>query len=179
MSTIRFLGILCFSAALYAQMPQRDFRHLQIYDEPGVVPDWPEHPAAEPISGVVSLRELQHPVSKKAIQAAFEAQQFSKANNIPRAIAKLERAIRIDPSYRDAHWNLGVQYARVGRMADARAELHKALEIGPPASPLYADLALTCAAGGELSQARAFAQKALELDPGNLAAQHILKDSPR
>jgi len=186
-STSRFLGILYFSAALYAQMPQGDFRHLQVYDEPGpgtppavapLVPDWPQRPEREPISGVVSLRELQHPVSKKALRAAYEAQQFSKAHDIPKAIAKLEKAIRIDPLYRDAHWNLGVEYARVGRPADARAEFQKALDIGPPAAPIYADLAFTFAAAGESAQAVAFARKALELDPDNSAAQRLLKDAP-
>lgn len=176
MPTTRFLGILCFSAALSAQMPQRDFRHLQIYDEERLVPDWPERPEREPISGVVSLRELQHPVSKKALRAAYQAQQFTDAHNIPKAIAQLEKAVRIDPSYRDAHCNLGVLYARVGRITDADAELRKALEIGPPAAPIYFNLALTSAAAGELSEARVFARKALELDPANLPAQHLLQD---
>jgi tetratricopeptide (TPR) repeat protein len=182
-STSRLLGILCFSAALYAQMPQSqmpqgDFRHLQIYDEREVGPDWPEGPEREPISGVVSLRELQHPVSKKALRAAYEAQQFSRANNIPKAIAKLEKAIHVDPSYRDAHCNLGVLYARAGRITDARAEFQKALDIGPPAAPIYADLALAAAAAGEYGQAEAFARKALELDPGNTAVQRALQLFP-
>jgi Tfp pilus assembly protein PilF len=184
--TARFLGILCFSAVLYAQMPQGqmpqgDFRHLHINDEASVLPDWLESPSPErePISGVVSLRELQHPVSKKAIRAAYQAQQFTDAHNIPKAIAKLEKAIRIDPSYRDAHCNLGVLYARMGRITDARAELQKALDIGPPAAQIYADLALTSAAVGEFRQAQAFAQKALDLDPGNGAARLLPKAAPR
>jgi len=90
-STSRFLAVLCFSAALYAQMPQPDVASLI------------------PNSGVVSLRELQHPVPKKAARAAYQAQQFSTAHKSTQAIAKLEEAIRIDPSYRDAHCNLGVE----------------------------------------------------------------------
>ena len=179
MSTSRFLGILCFSVALYAQMPQGDPRHLQIYDQPSVVPDWPQRPEREPISGVVSLRELQHPISEKARRAAYEAQQFSRANKIPQAIAKLEKAIRIDPSYRDAHCNLGVLYALMGRTADARAEFQKALDIGPPAAAIYANLALVSADVGEFAQAEAFARKALELDPGNTAVQQALQLVPR
>ncbi len=185
MSTCRFLGILCLSAALYAQAPQGDFHHLRIYDEPPpdvssaiapLVPDWPERPAAHPISGVVSLRELEHPVSRKALRAAFEAQGFSNAHNVPKAIAKLEKAIRIDPYYRDAHWNLGAEYAYVGRTAEARAEFQKALDIGPPAAPIYANLAITFAVAGEFHEAQALARKALELDPQNSVAQWLLKD---
>jgi tetratricopeptide (TPR) repeat protein len=175
-STSLFFGILCFSAALSAQIPPADPHAIQPSD---AFSEWPESTPPEPIAGVVSLGELQHPVSKKALQAAYDAQQLSRANKIPQAIAKLEKAIRIDPSYRDAHWNLGVQYTRVGRLADARTEFQKALEIGPPAAPLLADLAFASAAAGEFPQAEALARKALELDPENSVARLVLKDAPR
>ncbi len=158
MSTARFLVSLGFSAALYAQLP---------------------HSLVEPISGVVSLRELEHPISNEALRAAYEAQEFARAGDVPKAIAKLKKAIRINPAYRDAHWNLGVQYTRVGQMADACDEFQKALDIGPPAAGIYSNLALTSAAAGELGQATAFARKALELDPGNRAALVVLKDFPQ
>ena len=122
--------------------------------EPGgaLVLDLPEPSAAKPISGVVSLRELQRPISKKAI--------------------------RIDPSYRDAHCNLGILYARAGRGPDALAELRKALDIGPPSAPIYANLALISAAMRLFPEAESSARKALELDPANGAAQRVLKRLP-
>jgi tetratricopeptide (TPR) repeat protein len=148
---------------------------------PGMSPvdsDWPAPSEPKPITGVVSLRELQHPVSKKALRAAYDAQQLANSGKIPQAIAKLEKAIRIDPSYRDAHCNLGVLYARVGRINDAHAEFQKALDIGPPAAPIYADLALVSADSGEFIQAEAFARKALELDPADHAARLFLEAAP-
>jgi len=182
-STSLLLGILCFSAALSAQILPPDPRHLQVPEtlEPGtpppiasVVPDWPAPSQPKPISGIVSLRELQHPVPKKALRAAYDAQQLTNADKIPQAIAKLEKAVRIAPAYRDAHCNLGVLYARVGRIDDARAEFQKALDIGPPAAPIYADLALASVATGEFTEAEAFARKALELDPADSAARLLL-----
>jgi hypothetical protein len=149
--------------------------------EPGGAPlvlDLPDRPSDKPISGIVSLHDLEHPVPKKARQAAFEAQQFAHANNLPKAIAKLEQAIRIDPAYRDAHINLGVLYVRLGRTADARAEFQKALEIGPPAAPLYVDLALASSALGDYRAAETFAHKALKLDPANSTAQLVLEHLP-
>ena len=184
MSTSLFLGIFCFSAVLCAQMPQTlehfRLRATEEFDPAAarVAPDWPEHPAAQPISGVVSLRELKHPISKKALRAAYQAQRFTDAHNIPKAIAKLEQAVRIDPSYRDAHCNLGVLYARMGRFTEARAELTKALDIGPPAAPIYFNLALTSTAAGEYPQAQEFVQKALQLDPGNATFQRVLQLFP-
>ncbi len=187
MSTSLFLGVLCFSAALCAQVSPTDPRHMQPPDRlelgmsPAIVsmaPDWPAPSRSKPISGIVSLRELQHPVSKKALRAAYDAQQLANADKIPQAIAKLEKAIRIAPAYRDAHCNLGVLYARVGRTADARAEFQKALDIGPPAAAIYADLALASVASGEFVEAEAFARKALALDPSDSAAQMLLKADP-
>jgi tetratricopeptide (TPR) repeat protein len=145
--------------------------------EPGGAPlvlDLPDRPSDRPISGIVSLRDLEHPVPKKARQEAFEAQQFAHANNLPKAIAKLEQAIRIDPSYRDAHINLGVLYVRLGRTADARAEFQKALDIGPPSAPIYVDLALASSALGDYPAAEAFAHKAQELDPRDATARKVL-----
>jgi tetratricopeptide (TPR) repeat protein len=143
-----------------------------------LVLDLPEPSDAKPISGVVSLRELQRPIPKKAIREAYQAQQLALNNNLPAAIAKLEKAIRIDPSYRDAHCNLGILYARAGRGPEALAELRKALDIGPPSAPIYANLALISAAMRLFPEAESSARKALELDPANGAAQRVLKRLP-
>lgn len=148
--------------------------------EPGGAPlvlDLPERASDKPISGFVSLHDLEHPIPKKALRDAYEAQQFARANNLPKAIAKLEDAIRIYPPYRDAHVNLGAEYARAGRIADARAEFQKALDIGPPVSPIYADLALTSLALHQNREAEEFARKALELDPANAGAQKVLESA--
>lgn len=148
--------------------------------EPGaplLVLDLPERSAGKPPSGSVALRDLEHPIPKKAIREAAEAEQCELAHDLPKAIAKLESAIRIYPAYRDAHVNLGVQYYRVGRADDARAEFQKALEIGPPAAQIYVDLALTSLASGQLLEANALARKALELEPANSGAQKILQST--
>lgn len=146
--------------------------------EPGggaLVLELPERSVNKPISGFVSLRDLQHPIPKKALREAYQAQQLSRANQLPKAIAKLENAIHMAPAFRDAHLNLGVDYARIGRIADAHTEFQRALDIGPPAAPIYADLALSSVALHQFREAEAFARKALELDPGNSGAQRTLQ----
>jgi tetratricopeptide (TPR) repeat protein len=198
-SSARFFGILCFSISLLSTTLHAQFKPAPatgIKDEfppssagPLPVPlltasgedpfaeDMFEHAARKPISGVVSLRELEHSVPKKALKEAYEGQRFGRANNIPRAIAKLEKAIQIDPEYRDGHLNLGVQYARIGRTADARSEFQKALDIGPPVAPIFTDLALTSVFLKQYREAEAFARKALELDPLNRSAQLALQSA--
>ncbi len=140
-----------------------------------LVPDFSAPSARQPISGLVSLHDLQHPIPKKAIRAAYQAQRLADANKVDKAIAKFEDAIRIYPAFRDAHLNLGVQYARLGRAAEARAEFQKALDIGPPAAPIYNDLALISLNSHQYRDAENFARQALKMDPGNGSAQAVLK----
>ncbi len=172
MSAIPFVGMICFSASLYAQFSGP---MLTASGETSIVEQAPEFKARQPISGLVSLRELLHPIPEKAIREAYDAQQLALANNHPKAIAKFEKAIRIAPKYRDAHLNLGVEYARAGRTADARAEFQKALDIGPPAAPIYADLALASLAAAEYREAETFARRALDLDPADGVAKRALQ----
>lgn len=135
----------------------------------------PEQPVNKPISGTVSLRQLQHPASKKALHAFIDSQRYSEAHDTPNAIAKLEEAIRIDPDFREAHINLGAQYARAKRYPEALAQLQTALEIGPPEAMVYSNMAWVHAALQQFPEAESFARKALTLEPGNASAQYLLK----
>ena len=138
-----------------------------------LMPPFPDQRTNRPIAGVVSLHDLEHPIPKKALRDAYEAEKFAEHNKLPKAIAKLQEAIRIDPQYRDAHLNLGVEYARAGRISEARSEFHKALDIGPPCAVIYADLALSSLAVQQLAEAKTMARKALDMDPHNVTAQKI------
>lgn len=177
MSTARFV-LICFSASfLLTSLPAQ----LSFPQGTNCGSEFPSpftmraHLVTRVISGVVSLRELEHPIPKKAIREAREALRFAYAKNFPKAIAKLENAIRFFPEYRDAHLNLGAVYARTGRFEDARAEFQEALNIGPPAAVTYADLALISVALDRYSEAETFAHKALELDPANSGAKLALQ----
>jgi tetratricopeptide (TPR) repeat protein len=111
----------------------------------------------------------------RSVRPPPPGKRLVKPTKLPAAIAKLEKAIRIDPSHRDAHCNLGVLYARVGRGPEALAEFHKAIDIGSPSAPIYADLALVSAAMRLFPEAESSARKALELDPANSAPQRVLE----
>jgi tetratricopeptide (TPR) repeat protein len=137
--------------------------------------DLPEQPTSKPVSGTVSLRQLQHPPSKKALRAFIDSQRYSEAHDMSNAVAKLEEAIRIAPDFREAHINLGVQYARAKRYPDALAQLQTALEIGPREAMIYANLAWVHAALQQFPEAESLARKALALEPGNASAQYLLK----
>lgn len=137
--------------------------------------DLPANPVTRPPSGTVSLRELQHPIPKKAVQAFIESQKYSEAHDTASAVAKLEEAIRRAPQFREAHINLGVRYAREARYQEALSELHTALEIGPAEAMIYANLAWVHAALQQRAEAEDFARKALAMEPGNMSAQYLLQ----
>jgi len=135
----------------------------------------PEQKRNQPPAGKVSVRELQHPIPKQALRAAFEAQQYLEGHETAKAIAKLELAIRIAPAYREAHANLGVQYARAGRMDEAAGQFQTALAIGPPDVLIYTNLALAMLALKQYREGEEFAQKALSLEPENAKSQSLLR----
>jgi tetratricopeptide (TPR) repeat protein len=130
---------------------------------------------ARPISGLVSLQQLQHPPSKKAIRAFLEALRYSQAHDIEKAIHKLELAIQISPFFQDAHLNLGVQYARSGRTAEAMRQFQTALDIGPPDAKAYANLGWCYLRLNRFRDAESLARKALALDPANAPAGTLLE----
>ena len=135
----------------------------------------PEQKTNRVAAGTVSLHELQHPIPKPAMRAVMEAQRYSEAHDTAKAIAKLEQAIRVAPTFRDAHANLGVQYARAGRMEDAVAQFRAALDIGPPNARLYSNLSLALLTMKRFRDGEASARKALALEPDNGTVQNLLR----
>jgi len=130
---------------------------------------------AKPISGVVSLRQLQHPPSKKAVRLFREAQRYSQAGDTARAIANLEQAIHIAPAFAEVHQNLGVQYARSGRTSEAMKQFETAIEIGPPDAKAYSNLGWCYVRLGQFHEAQDLARKALSLDRDNGPARTLFQ----
>ena len=135
----------------------------------------PEQKTDRPASGRVSLHDLQHPIPKKAVRAVVEAQRYSEAHDRLKAIAKLEEAIRIAPAFREAHANLGAEYARAGRMDEAVRQFQAALVIGPPDALIYSNLSLVLLNLKQYRDGEESARKALALDPDNALAQRLLR----
>lgn len=135
----------------------------------------PSRPESQPITGVVSVQQLRHPPSKKAVQAFNQAEQYSHSHDTAKAIEKLELAIQLAPDFREAHLNLGAQYLRQGRYQEAMTHLQTSLEIGPPDSKAYLNLAFCYVKLQQYADAASYAKKALALDPGNTPAQVILR----
>jgi tetratricopeptide (TPR) repeat protein len=98
------------------------------------------------------------------------------------AIAEFEKALAVDPSLREAHYNLAVLLWRRGDPTQALSHLqmafpkgdHKALQQldNDPAGPaILSNLALGLASSGNRAQAKNLLQQAISIDPKHTAAR--------
>jgi tetratricopeptide (TPR) repeat protein len=129
---------------------------------------------ARPVSGIVSVRELQSRVPKKAMQAFVKAQHYSDASKPAEAIEQLRLAIALDPDWRDAHVNLGAALVRTGRYDEALVELQEAIRIGPPTAMVYTNYAAALATIKRMEEGEKAVREALRLDPSFWRAHYLL-----
>lgn len=133
----------------------------------------PDRPAT-PTGGAVSMRQLQHPPARKAVDAAVSAQRLAQSGRTEQAIGELEKAVRISPEFAVAHSNLGVQYLKLRRFAEGQAEIERALAIAGPNAGDLTNLAFALAAQQKLDDAAAAARRALAMDHSRAGAHYLL-----
>jgi Flp pilus assembly protein TadD len=122
----------------------------------------------------VSLAQLQHHVpSRAARELGREARAFAEGD-IQGAIAHLRRALEIDPSFMEAHNNLGVRYMALNRFEDAAAEFRRAIELDPAADKAFANLAGALLLLGRDEEAEVAARRAVALAPAYFQGHDLL-----
>jgi tetratricopeptide (TPR) repeat protein len=89
------------------------------------------------------------------------------------AILSLKLAVAADPSFAEAHYDLGVLLARQGGLDEAISHYREAIRIAPRADH-HNNLGTALARKGNLAGARAAFEAALRLDPGHAAARRNL-----
>jgi tetratricopeptide (TPR) repeat protein len=122
-------------------------------------------PAPRPAADRVSVRQLQSPPSRKAVQAFVAALKYSEAGQPEKAAVELEKAIRISPVFAEAHTNLAAMCLRTRRYEQAIVESTRAMEIGAPNALDLGNRALAEWALGRYDDAIQSAAKALRLSP--------------
>jgi tetratricopeptide (TPR) repeat protein len=91
------------------------------------------------------------------------------------AIAEYETALRLQPNYVTAHYNLGRAWSETpGRLKDAIAEYEAALRLQPDYAPGWHNLGVSWLHLGNLPAAVAAFREELRLSPNNPAAQQAL-----
>lgn len=130
-----------------------------------------EDPA--PPGGTVSLKQLQHPPSRKAVQELAAAQKLSEAGDYQGAAGELEKAVHDAPEFAEAHTNLAAQYIRLGHYEDGMREIARSTGIAGPnvrdlCNRAFAELAL-----GRRTDAVQSVQAALRIAPESPNAHYI------
>jgi tetratricopeptide (TPR) repeat protein len=144
---------------------------------------FPDTPVKHLGAHTVSLNQLLHPPTRKAVHSFVAAQRFSEAGDYAKAATALERAVEESPGYAEAHVNLGVQYIRMGRYEAAAEELLRAIQISGPTSITLCNLAWVQTRLGRRDQAIESVRAGLKLDPasaqGHLILGNLLAMDPR
>ena len=112
------------------------------------LPRYPYRALAKPVSGNRSEAE----------RAFAQGVQAHQANRLPEAIASYDRALRLDPSYYDACYNLALAATQLGNLTSALSAYESALAIRPDSSDARYNFALV------LKQAKYSADAANELE---------------
>ncbi|RKU27649.1 hypothetical protein C6499_11610 [Candidatus Poribacteria bacterium] len=105
----------------------------------------------------------------------------------PEAINALQKAVEIDPDFKEAHYSLGEFYFKIGDLEAAKKETREALQIDPNyklASCLlisikeeYCKRGLTSLKQNEWRAAEKFAREVLRIDPNYEPANELLKQA--
>jgi tetratricopeptide (TPR) repeat protein len=88
-------------------------------------------------------------------------------DRVEEAIEHSKRAVALAPGYPEAHNDLGVGFAKLGRIADAIAEYQSAISLQPTYDEAHANLGVALAQTGDVIAAITHYRRALELNPDN------------
>ena len=122
----------------------------------------------------VSVRELQQKIPSKARKEYERALVDYRKGNTGKAIADLEKAIQIDPSFADAHNDLGGCYNKLGQEDKAVVEFAKASSLDPDSAVMMYNFSLTLAELKRFTEAEDAARAALKLDSSSAQAHFVL-----
>jgi len=133
---------------------------------------------SKPNDGPVSLYRLRHQVPAKAMNEFRKAESDWRSGNYKESIARLEKALTLDPGYMEAHNNLGTKLLASGDVQRASEEFRKSIALDPNSAPGHLNLAVTLLINPkdkmEAREAEEHARKALQMDPSSLSARYTL-----
>jgi tetratricopeptide (TPR) repeat protein len=126
-------------------------------------PRLPEPQVSEP-AGAVSVEQLQHPVSRKGDGLLRQALNFAAMGDHPKAIAKLQLALKEPSAVPYAHSMLGTEYLRINQVPAAIEALEKAVKLLPRDAVNHANLGFALFLSGSAERGEQEVRQALELD---------------
>ena len=141
--------------------------------ESEVQPDVPT-PAVKtaPVGDTVSVRNLQMPAT--AIKEFRRSEKCVGAGDFSCAVHHLQKALKVDPQFAEAHNNLGASYLQLSRYQDAIGEFEAAIALDEKMVAPYRNMSLGYFLLRRYAEAETAARQALTLSPEQKAAQYSL-----
>ncbi len=133
-----------------------------------------ERERTRPPSSTISIYQLQHVPSRKALDAAGRAEKLSQAGSFVKAAESLEKAVALSPDYADAHTNLGAQYLRLGRYADSITETERAEALDGPTPLRLCNLGFAELQLHRSAESMEAARKAVQLKSDEPCANYLM-----
>ena len=100
--------------------------------------------------------------------------QNHQKNNFKVAEDLYNKVIKIDPNYKDAHYNLGIMFQSLGSHQKAITSYEKTIEIDPNYKDAHNNLGIILQELGKYQEALTSYEKAIEIDPSFKDAQFNL-----
>jgi len=130
-------------------------------------------PRGKPIVAAGVINAFVQDVPKAAAQAFEQGQKLDREGKRAEAVLKFREALRIFPSFFEAHLTLGNHFVKDGMFKDAIDELDRAREINPNDDRLYQSFALIMIAQQNYRMAFAVLSEATRLNPKNPANPYM------
>ena len=83
----------------------------------------------------------------------------------PRGFTPLRRAIELDPSDPDAHYDLGIELLQANQLEAAAAEFQTTVKLTPDSAQAHSNLGIALASMGRVDDAIAHFREAIRIDP--------------
>ena len=139
-----------------------------------LAPPAPETAVAKvgPIGDTVSVRNLQLPPG--AIKEFRRSEKCVGSGDFSGAVQHLQKALKADPQFVEAHNNLGASYLQLSRYQDAIGEFEAAIALDEKMAAPHRNMSLALFSFRRYAEAETAAREALTLSPEQKAAQYSL-----
>jgi tetratricopeptide (TPR) repeat protein len=125
-----------------------------------------------PIGDTVSVQNLQLPAG--AIKEFRRSEKCVGSGDFSCAVEHLQRALKVDPQFVEAHNNLGASFMQLRRYQDAIAEFEAASAIDSKMEAPYRNKSLSLFLLQRYAEAETAARQALQINPEHKASRYTL-----
>jgi Flp pilus assembly protein TadD len=134
----------------------------------------PQSKLQKPISGTISIQQLNHPPSKQVRKLLESGHRLLDGQHYEDAAAHFREAAEDAPNCAQARADLGLALAKLRDWDGAVKEYRAAAALEPRNSMIHSNLGAALASSNHLEEAEREAAMALKLDPRNARAHYIL-----